>query len=514
MVKISLMIACVAAGVMAAPPGPEPDLSKILPPAPKQPQVDPNTMAREAAGYQMVTLPTPPGVQFEAGALLMTGPDTLACSTRTGDIWIATGVMSENPNPKWQLFVSGLHEVLSLAQRDGWLYATQRGEVTRLKDTNGDGRADIVQTYCDGWAISGNYHEYAFSSPFDAQGNLWVVLCLTGSFSSDVPYRGWCVRITPEGKMIPTASGIRSPGGIAFNAEGDVFYTDNQGPWNGACKLQQIIPGKFMGHPDGNKWFDEPATRKEIAAQGLKKPVAPESGSRLYREAKKIPELLPPAVYFPYRKMGQSAAGIACDMTGGKFGPYQGQMFVTDQSHSTVMRCDLEKVGGNYQGACFPFRQGFDSGSLCLEFAPDGSLFVFGTNRGWGARGGQPFALQRLIFTGAVPFDILHMRAKKDGFELIFTEPLDEKSAADLASYTLESYTYIYQKEYGSPEVDQTKPVIKQTVVAGDKRSVRLVIEGLVEGHVHELHLPGVKSASGQGLTHPEAYYTLNRIPQ
>ena len=55
-------------------------------------------------------------------------------------------------------------------------------------------------------------------------------------------------------------------------------------------------------------------------------------------EAKKIPELLPPAVYFPYPKMGQSASGIACDTTGGKFGPFAGQMFVGDQSASTVMR--------------------------------------------------------------------------------------------------------------------------------------------------------------------------------
>ena len=38
---------------------------------------------------------------------------------------------------------SGLHEILGLSQREGWLYATQRPEVTRLKDTTGTGRADV-----------------------------------------------------------------------------------------------------------------------------------------------------------------------------------------------------------------------------------------------------------------------------------------------------------------------------------------------------------------------------------
>ena len=140
-------------------------------------------------------------------------------------------------SPKWKQFASGLHEVLGLAERGGWIYATQRGEVTRLKDTNGDGRADVVETVTDMWGIDGDYHEYAFGSKFDRDGNLWVVLCLTGSFNSSNPYRGWCVRVSPDGKVTPANSGIRSPGGIGFNHLGDVFYTDNQGPWNGDTEL-------------------------------------------------------------------------------------------------------------------------------------------------------------------------------------------------------------------------------------------------------------------------------------
>ena len=55
--------------------------------------------------------------------------------------------------------------------------------------------------------------------------------------------------------------------------------------------------------------------------------------------------------------MGQAAGGIANDFTG-KFGPFKDQLFVGDQTHSTVMRVYLEKVRGRYQGACFMFTEG------------------------------------------------------------------------------------------------------------------------------------------------------------
>ena len=96
---------------------------------------------------------------------------------------------------------------------------------------------------------------------------------------------------------------------------------------------------------------------------------------------------------------------------GGKFGPFEKQMFVCDQSASTVMRVFLEKVNGRYQGVCFPFRQGFASGNLALLQAPSGSLFVGGTNRGWGSRGPKPYSLERLDWTGKVPFEVLEMKA-------------------------------------------------------------------------------------------------------
>jgi hypothetical protein len=177
------------------------------------------------------------------------------------------------------------------------------------------------------------------------------------------------------------------------------------------------------------------------------------------------------------------------------------------------MRVFLEKVMGHYQGACFPFRGGFGSGSLALQFAPDGSLFVGGTNRGWGSRGSQPYSLDRLVWTGKMPFEVQEMRATSDGFELTFTQNVDAAAAADPRSYKFSTYTYIYQAQYGSPEVDATTPTITKVELAPDGKSVRLFVDRVQEGHVHELHLDGVRSAAGEPLLHPIAYYTLNYIP-
>jgi glucose/arabinose dehydrogenase len=464
---------------------------------------------KEEDYYKILTFAIPRDVVLEVGALELLPDGTLAVATRRGEIYLVARPFADDPSqdPGFVRFAHGLHEVLGLTYRDGWLYVTQRGELSRLKDSDGDGRADVFETVADAWEIGGDYHEYAFGSKFDREGQLWIALCLTGSFTSDHKYRGWALRVSPEGKVIPTCSGLRSPGGLGMNASGDMFYTENQGPWNGACSLKHLKPGSFQGHPAGLRWYKD-------APELGPRPRDPESGSRMMVEAKKIPELLPPAVYFPYPKMGQSASGIACDTTGGKFGPFADQMFVGDQSASTINRVVLEKVQGRYQGVCIPFRSGFASGVLPILQAKDGSLFVGETNRGWGSRGSKPYALQRLVWTGKVPFEILAMSVRPDGFDLTFTEPVDPVSAGDPNSYRISAYTYIYQASYGSPEVDQTFPKIDRVTVSDDARSVQLVLSKLEEGQIHELHLDGVRSAQKQPLLHKEAYYTLNYLPE
>jgi len=464
------------------------------------------TAEQEARYYKIVDVPFPQEMALEATSFEVLPDQRLAIGTRRGDIYLVSGAFDENPRTRYQRFASGLDEVFGLAYRDQAFYITQQTEVTRITDEDGDGRADHFKTLSDVWGFR-HYHEFSFGSKPDRDGNIWVALCLSESYRSKVPFRGWCLKVTPSGKAIPICSGIRSPCGIGPNEHGVMFYAESQGPWNGSCSLKALVPGGFMGHPISFNWYD-------IAGNLGPKPVQPNTRSRLMIERKRIKQLVPYAVVFPYIKMGRSISGFVVDRTGGKFGPFENQIFVGDFSLSVVMRATTEKVNGVWQGACYPFREGLATGLIACQFTPRGDLMVGGTNRGWPVRGPRPYALQRLDWTGEVPFEIQRITATPDGFLATFTQPVDPTVAVQPLTYKLESFTHIYQQGYGSPEVDQTTPRVTRAEVSADGLRVHLSVAGRVQGHVHAFDLGPMRSADGQPLVHVNAYYTLNEIPE
>lgn len=462
----------------------------------------------EANYYRIVDLPLPNDLPLETGSLCLLPDDRLAVGTRRGEILLMSGAFDELPKLRVEKFASGLDEVFGLGYRDGAFYATQQTELTRVTDRDGDGRADRFENLSDVWGFE-NYHEFSWGSPVQEDGSVYVVLGLSESYYYKTDFRGWAFQITLDGRSTPIASGIRSAGGVAANEHGVMFYAESQGPWNGSCSLKQLRPGGFMGHPISFAAYDLP-----LAANMGPKPLEPQNESRLYAESQRIPQLVPPAVVFPYRKMGQSITGFRPDRSAGRFGPFTGQLFVSDFSLSVVMRATTELVEGVWQGACYPFREGFSTGLLALEFSPKGYLVTGGTNRGWPVRGNRQYVMERVEWTGRTPFEIERVSIRPDGFLLDFTKPVEAASGAANANYRIGTFTHIYQEYYGSPEVDQTTARIVSAQPAADGRSVRLVVDGMVAGHVHEFDLSGLRSKDGEDLLHTKAYYTVNRIPK
>ena len=466
--------------------------------------------ADEATYYSVDHLPVPAGEVLEVGGLDFLSDGRMVLSTRRGQVWMVEDPLADDPaDARFTLFAEGLDEGLGLAVIpddvvDGrtreTVWVVQRGELSRLLDTDGDGRCDRIDTLNDDWGLSGNYHEFAYGLPRDADGDVYVSLNVA-FFADDWwvgkspdPWRGWVLRIDRNGRSHPVASGFRSPCGLGFNAAGDLFATDNQGDWMAACPVMHVVPGGFYGHPSSLAWTDE--YRRNGARPSLVYP--PEQPRR------------PAAVWLPY-KWSRSAGNLVPDSTGGAFGPFDDQLFVAELTNGLIVRVALEKVRGEYQGACFLFRRHVGS-AVRVDFAPDGTLMAGLTNRGWG---GLPpgDGIARLRWTGATPFEMHSVHLLQDGFEVRFTKPL----AADLDlgphDIALSQYDYDYWWEYGSPERHTTKVDVTDVRLSGDRRTLTLRTAGLTPAMVARCVLSRVVAADGSPLLHDEFAYTINQLP-
>lgn len=472
--------------------------------AAQQPQVIP-------AGYHVETIALPTGVAFGVGGLDFAGDGTLFVSTREGQVWTYAG-------GHWHLFAEGLHEPLGISvdRQTRQVFVVQRPELTELIDADGDGRAETFRTVCAAWGLTDNYHEYAYGLVRDAQGWFYGTLNTTLSFPDwagsekwnlgrvhegkmgrAAAHRGWSFRVSPDGRFEPWSVGMRSPCGIGIRGDGELFYTDNQGDWVAVCGLHVMRKGRFHGHP--SSLADDP----DYAGVDLNAiPVAEYDRRRS-----------PPAVYFPYGDLSNSAGEPVFDETGGKFGPFTGQAFIGDQTRSNVFRVALEEVAGDYQGCVVDFVDHLQSGVVRSRFAADGSLWVGETGRGWGSRGEAKYGLQRIVWDGVtVPFAIHSVSLLRTGFEVRFTLPVDAARAAQREAWTVRRWRYEYRPEYGSPKIDEIEVPLEAiaVTVAADARSVRLELP-LQAGWVYELTVD-VDGAGGEPLCNRVAWYTLNRL--
>ena len=81
----------------------------------------------------------PEGEVIEPGGFQLMPDGKMAVCSRRGEIWmIEDPLAADVSKAKFSLYAQGLHEPLGMAYRDGWLYVIQRGELTRVRDSDGD----------------------------------------------------------------------------------------------------------------------------------------------------------------------------------------------------------------------------------------------------------------------------------------------------------------------------------------------------------------------------------------
>jgi len=473
--------------------------------------------------YVIEEIKVPQGIAPEIGGLAFNSKGELVVVTRRSGILI--GKPNRDPSAfEWRVFSDqSLHEALGvLVEKDNQLLVPTFPELTRITDTDGDGVADQYDTVCDAWGLSGAYHEHASGPVPDGEGN-WFLNLGTASHSgitfdttrgryspvgrrgrnfSSVEYRGWVVKVKPDGTMIPWASGFRANNGICMSPDGSLWVTDNQGDYIPTSPLYRVEKGKFYGHPSSLVW-DENFVRDNPQRDPLK-----EGSEKLDAMRTK------PVVQFPHGIMINSPGDPIFIPAGEKFGPFAGQMLVPDESGQRVLRVMLEKVGGEYQGACtfLIHDNGLRAGNNRVCFSPDGTaLYVGQTMRGWG---GPVEGLQRIVSTGKPVFEVREIHLKPDGFEITFTEPAEPTFASAAARYRVQHYRYKYSQQYGAPQSDITGVEPKQVTLSADGRTARLVLGEMKAGVIYQLDLVGLISTASRMIAHPTVCYTVNRLAQ
>ena len=414
----------------------------------------------------------------------------LAISTwdPSGSVYLLSNVDSGEPSQiTVKQIARGLAEPLGLKVINDTIYVIQKQELTRLVDSDGDDVIDEYQCVNNSWPTSANFHEFAFGLA-EKGGDLYATLAIAilpggASAKTQQPSRGHAVRFDlPSGEMHYLASGLRTPNGIGIGIDNEIFVADNQGDWLPSSKILHITEGDFFG----SRAVDYTGTENL--------------------------NVKPPVVWLPQDEIGNSpSTPLAIND-----GPYKGQMIHSEVTHGGVKRVFVEKVNDAYQGVVFRFIQGLEAGINRMVWGPDSALYVGGVGNpgNWQHTDKLWYGLQRLKYNGKPTFEMLAVRAKSNGLEIEFTEPLREGDGWETNDWEIRQWRYVPTADYGGPKVDDKELKVVGAYVSDDRKKVSLQIEGIQSGHVVYVHLKDrYVSDAGRNLWSTEAWYTMNQIP-
>lgn len=434
----------------------------------------------------------PEGFEPKVGGMDFFSDGSLVLSTwdPAGSVYLLENVVGNQDPGKVKLtrIAAGLAEPLGLKIVEDTIYILQKQELTKLIDHDGDRIIDEYYTLCNSWDVSSNFHEFSFGLAYK-DGYFYGALAtaIEPGGKSTVPQiqdRGRAIKVSREtGKMEFVAHGLRTPNGVGMNKEKEIFIADNQGDWLPANKLVHLQKGSFYGSRSVN-----------------------------FEKTAKLP-VTPPVVWLPQDEIGNSPS----QPTWLDVGPYKNQLLHGEVTHGGLKRTFIEKVGGQYQGCVFRFTQGLEAGINRVVWGPEGDLYVGGIGNpgNWSHTGKKWYGLQRLAYNGQTTFEMLAVRAKTDGMEIEFTEPLPEGEGFDREDYEVLQWYYQPTENYGGPKMGLEQLPIRSIHISKDRKRVFLELRGMKEGHLVYIHLKkSFISANENELWTTEAWYTLNKIPE
>ena len=380
------VLAVLLAACGAATPAPTPTASPAptalptvtaTPPRTPTPTFSPSATPTQRASPAPPLTPTPtPAITVERGSLapgfsltvyagvpaptnLAFGPDgrLYVSSTNSAVYAVAAGPTPARGGAVTPYAV-GLDTPLGLAWVGGELFISIRGGVVAVRDSNGDGLAETRRTVLSNLPSFGLHQNDSLALGADGALYLGQGTTCDHCVESD-PRNGTILRFKPDGSDLEVyAHGMRNPYGLAFNALGDLFATDNGrddlGPSLPPEELNWVRQGLDYGWPDCWPGLSLPACASVAQPVATFDAHTSADGLAFYD-----------AHQFPADFYDNAFVAILGSI----------YMFPSDPEHG-VARVQLSQTAAGYSAQTSWFLRLPEGRPVALTVGPDGALYV------------------------------------------------------------------------------------------------------------------------------------------
>lgn len=379
-------------------------------------------------------------------------------ATWNGDVWRVDGILAAAPATlRWRRIASGLFQPLGVKFRGNDLFITCRDQLVRLRDLNGDGETDFIESFNNDHQVTEHFHEFAMGLQTDAAGNFYYAKSGRHALDSVVPHHGTLLRVSADGTRTDIlATGFRAANGVCLNDDGTFFVTDQEGFWTPKNRINRVKVGGFYGN-----MFGYTAVTNTSDAS-MEQPMVWITNAKDRSPA----ELL----WVPKNAWG-SLGGSLLNLSYGT-----GRAFTVPH----------EEVGGQWQGAvCELPMPAFATGIMRGRFGTDGALYTCGLF-GWAGNATGPGGFHRIRRNEKPAHVPLAIHAAKGALNVTFSEALDPASVkAD--AFAFKVWSLKRSASYGSKHFDEHPLDIAAVRLSADARTVTLDIPTLAPTHCYEL---------------------------
>ncbi|MEX2381196.1 MAG: DUF6797 domain-containing protein [Opitutales bacterium] len=400
-----------------------------------------------------------------------------------GDVWRVDGIHEPAPAPlRWSRIAAGLFQPLGVKFRGDDLFITCRDQLALLRDLNGNGEIDFIESFNNDHQVTEHFHEFAMGLQTDEEGNFYYAKSARHARVALVPHHGTLLRVSADGSRTDIlATGFRAANGVLLNDDGTFFITDQEGHWIPKNRINRVEIGGFYGNMMG---YTDVTDASDSAME-------------------------PPMVWITNNK-DRSPAELLW-VPEDAWGNLGGSLLNLSYGTGRAFIVPHEEVDGEWQGAVAELPMpAFETGIMRGRFGPDGELYTAGMFS-WAGNATAPGGFYR-IRRSAQPADVpLAVHATTSGLTVTFSDPLDPASVTTDA-FAMKVWSIRRTANYGSQHHDEQSLEITDARVSADAQTVTLSIADLAPTQSYEL-LVNVEAPDGTAIER-SLHGTIHRLSE